>query len=1177
MLKKFIVASLFVLLFVQVQPIIPVTAASINVYGCGHSPGSVEPGDTVTISCSLSQSGLVEWWITVYWRVNGGVQYNLEMTANGNSYSASIGSFSSGDFVEYRVNAFGHDNDVVYSDSDPYSGYRSFNVELQSDISWLSPANGATLNFDGENNPFSFSFNWNYDHLDDAYLIIGGKSFDILTDGIKTTSVSIDYASNLDGDVTATLEGYNADLKVASDSRSFNFVWVRFVDKFTEDSGNDLIGNKLYNIFHDPAGDQSSSNFAKTETVTMTGGAEVTAGASVTVKAGGSLFGFGAKASAGVSLEGTFGEKFEYSMSIGTALSSSQEGDDPAFIGPGRGDYYWGEAWVFYWEVVSTRTVYWSGDQEFTDPELRYGIFRNMEAFIGDHEAPSEWRNQNPVWNNYEEVGWIKALVTSGGAPFSETTTYQTTKTQYASITVTVSGETELKFGWGSTKIQLSLSTSLSYSETSENEEILGYTVYDDDPSDVIRQDIGIDRKFGTYIFKTDSDSTTSNPLEIGTKDYQAPIIDFPTISLDTDGISPSPSQDDSPLVTVPITDEGGISKAVVWYSTNGGVSFGRVNMTEQAGNPGTWQANLPKQSHGTNVNWYIEVWDMTNNAAIRKDVDNNDYTYTVVNRVPTADIVSPNGGETLSNSAVITWVGADQDHDELSYSLGYNLDNQGWKLIAADLRNNSIEWDISDLPDSTNVLVKVIVDDGFGGSIEDISNFVFSIDNADTPIVDINSPLSGLTYSGFLTINWDLVDVDDLVTTFDLYYSANSGVDWNLIETNIAKSTRDFDWNSSSVVFTLSARIKVVANYQVELEDHVSADLSDIFSIDNRPDLQVSLIYPNGGESIEDFITISWVVTTHPEVTHSTLLEYSLDGVIWFEIANSVEESTFYWTTHHLDYSTNYRVRVIVSGEYLGYKLDNIIDVSEGAFTINPDHETPIFNSPDNGSYEYNTVGHTLSWTVTDDNPYNYSILLDGGYLVTDQSWFSGDQINIGIDGLEIGTHEYILMAEDIWGQQTSDAVFITVIYTPPPPPSFEVRVVSPNGGEVIVNNKLQITWQLENPNSLSASFDLYYSSDDGNSWNLIINNLNTFSYQWNITELVNGPGYYVKVVATATYDGENLVSEDRTDNAFSIVHNVSINTQSFPTTIPGTPGFTLLIALFAPFLLILFRRKKK
>ncbi|MHA2101418.1 MAG: hypothetical protein ACW99A_22405, partial [Candidatus Kariarchaeaceae archaeon] len=756
--------------------------------------------------------------------------------------SASIGSFSSGDFVEYFVRAIGEDGSVLYNDRDPDSGYKSFTAQLSPEISWVSPANGATIYFEGENNPFTFSFDWSYSHLDDAQLIIGGNTFDILNGGTKTTSVSINYASNLDGLVTAQLKGFKDGTEVNA-YRTFNFEWVRFVDQYLEESGNEVIGDKLYLIIHDPAGDNSASNFAQTQTITMNAGIEVTGGVSITAKAGGGLFGVGGEASAGVSLEATVGAEFSYSMSVGTALSSSQVSDDPAFMGPGRGDYYWGEAWIFHWQIMSTKTTYWNGDADYTNPELIYGIERDLEVFIGDHEASALWKNFNPVWNDYEGVSWLDSKAITGGAPFSEFTKYQTTSTLSASITVTISSETKAKFFFGSSKVELSLSTSLSSSISSENEEILGYTIEDDDPTDLISQEVGIDNRFGTYVFRTHSYSTTSNPLETGTRDYQAPVVDFPIISLDTDGSSPSPSQDDSPLVTAVISDEGGISKAVVWYSSDGGISYGRVDMSEQIGNPGTWQANLPKQSHGTTIHWYIEVWDNTDNAAVRKDVNGNDYEYKVLNRDPTVTVISPNGGETLSKEITISWLGSDLDDDLLSYSIGYNLDNQGWTLIASGITEQSYLWDISGFLDSDNVLIKVIANDGFGGSVEDESDFVFNIDNADTPTATITSPLSGLTYTNTITLNWDLTDIDDLTTSLDLHYSTNSGVDWHLIEDNLPSSTRNYDWDTSTIVFSESTRIKVTVHFVVEFESRTTADLSDIFIIDNRPELDVSLI----------------------------------------------------------------------------------------------------------------------------------------------------------------------------------------------------------------------------------------------------------------------------------------------------------------------------------------------
>ncbi|MHA2101417.1 MAG: hypothetical protein ACW99A_22400, partial [Candidatus Kariarchaeaceae archaeon] len=112
------------------------------------------------------------------------------------------------------------------------------------------------------------------------------------------------------------------------------------------------------------------------------------------------------------------------------------------------------------------------------------------------------------------------------------------------------------------------------------------------------------------------------------------------------------------------------------------------------------------------------------------------------------------------------------------------------------------------------------------------------------------------------------------------------------------------------------------------------------------------------------------------------------MDGVTWFEIVNSIKTSTYNWITHPLDSGTNYRVRVIVSGTYLGYSLNTAMDVSEGSFTIDPDHDSPMISAPEDLTFENNTVGHILTWTLTDDNPLNYSILQNGIYVIGDQPW---------------------------------------------------------------------------------------------------------------------------------------------------------------------------------------------
>ena len=57
-----------------------------------------------------------------------------------------------------------------------------------------------------------------------------------------------------------------------------------------------------------------------------------------------------------------------------------------------------------------------------------------------------------------------------------------------------------------------------------------------------------------------------------------------------------------------------------------------------------------------------------------------------------------------------------------------YNLGAIGWHIIATNLTGTFYDWDISGLEYSDSVLIKVIVNDGFGGETEDTSDFVFTI-----------------------------------------------------------------------------------------------------------------------------------------------------------------------------------------------------------------------------------------------------------------------------------------------------------------------------------------------------------------------------------------------------------------------------------------------------------------
>ena len=156
----------------------------------------------------------------------------------------------------------------------------------------------------------------------------------------------------------------------------------------------------------------------------------------------------------------------------------------------------------------------------------------------------------------------------------------------------------------------------------------------DDDPSDFLVQWIGIDERFGTYIFGSEPFfCETSHPLEHNTYDYLPPEIDFPTITFDTNNDNTGPADDDSPFVRVNVFEEGSLTNVVINYSTDNGLIWSLIYLDEILASPGLWEGAIPSFAQGINVKWYIIAWDSQGNRGERKDIYGNPFEYTVVQK----------------------------------------------------------------------------------------------------------------------------------------------------------------------------------------------------------------------------------------------------------------------------------------------------------------------------------------------------------------------------------------------------------------------------------------------------------------------------------------------------------------------------------------------------------------
>ena len=90
----------------------------------------------------------------------------------------------------------------------------------------------------------------------------------------------------------------------------------------------------------------------------------------------------------------------------------------------------------------------------------------------------------------------------------------------------------------------------------------------------------------------------------------------------------------------------------------------------------------------------------------------------------------------------------------------------------------------------------------------------------------------------------------------------------------------------------------------------------------------------------------------------------------------------------------------------------------------------------------------------------------------------------------------------------------------------------MEPAGGAPL-QGTVEIQWTGEDADGDQLDYGIFFSSDDGLTWEPIINHLQGPSYVWDIGDLPPGINYRIKVIAT---DGVNM-GEDISDNAFAIL----------------------------------------
>lgn len=153
------------------------------------------------------------------------------------------------------------------------------------------------------------------------------------------------------------------------------------------------------------------------------------------------------------------------------------------------------------------------------------------------------------------------------------------------------------------------------------------------------------------------------------------------------------------------------------------------------------------------------------------------------------------------------------------------------------------------------------------------------------------------------------------------------------------------------------------------------------------------------------------------------TLLEDDLN----VESASSLG-STFLGVNWNIDHLTlgQHNLTVIVFDESDNFEFHTVI------VTVNDVTDPTISDESLTLPYEEFSSGHSISWTVSDTNPSNYTIYQNNNPIQSG-NWNVGS-ININVNSLLLGTYNFTLAISDSSGNTVFDEVLFDVIDTTPP-----------------------------------------------------------------------------------------------------------------------------------------------
>ncbi|MGY5877333.1 MAG: hypothetical protein RTU30_16390, partial [Candidatus Thorarchaeota archaeon] len=321
---------------------------------------------------------------------------------------------------------------------------------------------------------------------------------------------------------------------------------------------------------------------------------------------------------------------------------------------------------------------------------------------------------------------------------------------------------------------------------------------------------------------------------------------------------------------------------------------------------------------------------------------------------------------------------------------------------------NNSIEFDIVDfLPDDT-YHIRVTGESVDMNYIEWIRDVTF-VSNLE-PMIDLLSPCGGEVWKGSNEITWNASDpnIDD-VLSYEVFVSNDAGETFMLLSTSDEMSyiwdTDDWTaWSSYTImVIATDGRNRINCTSLPFTAGNHTQDEDD-----DPPSIWCTLeLEPTPGGPIWH---ANWrMIDRNPDAYH-----LQIDGI---------EVSSGIWENGDLTFAyTEYRE----GGHYMIMTATDEYGNSNSLTRwIHFEDDPPALVGLEDVNLTINQDSVSLIWNAFSFKP-NRCILFEEDVVVANWNW-SGSDIQIRFDGIQIGEHEYTLLVVDTDGQSSSDTIIIS------------------------------------------------------------------------------------------------------------------------------------------------------